>query len=106
MSGYDEDTDEPWGMWEGQCQACDCYGRVNDLMLCEDCAAKLERDLIRQRDWDYSAAAWGLPPEAREELRRQVIAQFGAALELIAPPEKGREKKKKKNKGPGRERPG
>ena len=88
MSLLDEDTDEPWGIWDGKCQACDGYGRVNDLSLCEDCAGKLERDLIRQREWDYSASAFGLPSEAREALRRQVIAKFGEALELIAPPEK------------------
>jgi hypothetical protein len=73
-------SDELWGVWDGQCQACDLFGRVNDLGLCEDCATKLERDLIRQRDWDYSALAFGLPSEAREELRRQVIAQYGETL--------------------------
>ena len=57
----------------------------SDGSLCEECAGKLERDLIRQREWDYSASAFGLPPEAREELRRRVIAEFGDALELIAP---------------------
>ena len=83
MPPFDENTDASWGFWDGQCQACDRYGPVNDLSLCEDCAGKLERDLIRQRDWDYSASAFGLPPEAREALRRQVIAEFGEALELI-----------------------
>ena len=52
MYESDENGDELWGEWDGQCQACDCWGRVNDLMLCENCAAMLERDLIRQRDWD------------------------------------------------------
>jgi hypothetical protein len=86
MIPFDEDEDEPWGIWDGQCQACDRYGPVNDMSLCEDCAGKFERDLIRLREWDYSASAFGLPAEAREELRRQVIAESGAALELIAPP--------------------
>ncbi|MCK4315922.1 MAG: hypothetical protein KAX24_09140, partial [Anaerolineae bacterium] len=85
-----EDTDELWGLWDGQCQACDCLGRVNDLLLCEDCAAMLDRDLIRQRDWAYSAMAFGVPPEHREELRRQIIAQFGEEIELIAAPEETR----------------
>ena len=80
----DENAEEPWGIWDGKCQACDCYGPVDDMSLCEECAGKLERDLIRQREWDYSASAFGLPPEAREELRRLVIAEFGEALELIA----------------------
>ena len=86
MHEFDENDDELWGLWDGQCQACDVYGPVNDMLLCETCADKLERDLIRQREWDYAAAAFGLSPAAREELRRQVIAQYGAALELIAPP--------------------
>ena len=93
MDELEENGDELWGLWDGQCQACDSWGRVNDLMLCENCAAMLERDLIRQRDWDYAASAFGVPPEAREELRRQVIAQFGAALELIVPPEEARNKR-------------
>ena len=47
----------------------------------------LERDLIRQRAWDYTASAFGLSSDAREALRRRVIAQFGAAFELIVPPD-------------------
>jgi hypothetical protein len=93
MFEFDEDIDEAWGIWDGQCQACDRYGPVDDLSLCEDCGPKLERDLIRQRAWDYSAMAFGLSDQDREELRRQVIAQFGQALELIAPPEKTRKKR-------------
>jgi hypothetical protein len=85
MPELDEEIEEPFGLWEGQCQACDMWGPVDDLMLCEVCTARLERDLIRQRDWEYSASAFGLSPEAREELRRQVVAEFGEALELIAP---------------------
>lgn len=96
MSEFEEELEEPFGLWEGQCQACDRWGPVNDLMLCETCAARLERDLIRQRDWDYSASAFGLSPEAREELRQQVVAQFGEALELIAPARKPRRKRRKR----------
>ena len=47
---FGEDLEEPFGLWEGQCQVCDMWGRVDDLMLCEDCTAKLECDLIRQRE--------------------------------------------------------
>ena len=50
-----KDTDEKWGWYNGQCHACDLWGCVDDLGLCETCRTKLERDLIRQRDWDYSA---------------------------------------------------
>lgn len=34
---------------------------VNDLGLCEDCASKLDRDMIRKRDWAYSVLAFGCP---------------------------------------------
>jgi hypothetical protein len=64
MIEFDEDTDEEWGWYDGQCYACDLFGRVDDLGLCEECRTKLERDLIRQRDWDYSAWAFGLSPYA------------------------------------------
>jgi hypothetical protein len=95
MYEFDEHDDEQWGLWDGQCQACDVYGPVDDMMLCENCGEKLERDLIRQREWDlirqrewdYAATAFGLSPTDREKLRHQVIAQYGAALELIFPPE-------------------
>lgn len=76
-------------MYGGQCVACDLWGRVNDLGLCEECADKLERDLIRKRDWDYSASAFGLSVDDREKLRRQIIARHGKAMELIAPSTKG-----------------
>ena len=74
---------ETFGLWEGQCQACDTWGPVNDLMLCEECDAKIQRDLIRARDWDYVAAAFGLDDEGRERLRAEVIRQYGAKNELI-----------------------
>jgi hypothetical protein len=34
------------------------------------------RDLIRQRDWDYSALAYGVPPEKREALRNEIIGYY------------------------------
>jgi len=92
MIEFDENGDELWGLWDGplaaahsagECQACDRYERVDDMMFCKNCGQKLERDLIRRRDWDYAASAFGLADDAREELRRQVIAQFGESLELI-----------------------
>ena len=104
----DELTDasgEAWGMYDGQCVACDLLGRVNDLGLCEECAGKLERDLIRERDWDYAveynavdaernaAYAFGLSDDDREKLRRQVVAQCGEALEFIAPIKEARKKR-------------
>lgn len=105
MPEFEDDNDDPWPGYEGQCRACDLFGPVDDLSLCDECAARLERDLIRQRDWDYAAAAFGLSAEGRERLRREVIAQFGAALELVAPdppPQKQRKRgssKRKKKSG-------
>jgi hypothetical protein len=101
---YEEGDDSSRG-YEGQCLACDAWGRVDDLGLCDDCAAKLDRDLIRQREWDYSVTAFGVSSGDREKLRQQVIAQFGAALELIAAPGEQpsrRRKKRRKTRKPRR----
>lgn len=87
MIEFDEDTDEEWEGYDGQCCACDRWGQVDDLGLCEECRTKFERDLVRLRDWDYSAWAFGLSDEGREVLYREVIAQHGKKLELIAPPD-------------------
>ena len=77
------EDEELFGIWEGQCQACEMWGPVNDLMLCEECDAKIQRDLIRARNWDYVAAAFGLDNEGRKRLRAEVIRQYGAQNELI-----------------------
>lgn len=77
----------------GECAYCDMFRPLNDQGLCLVCAAMLERDtsassaqaLIRQRDWEYSATAFLLSDEAREELRRKVVAEYGEGLELIDP---------------------
>ena len=96
---FDSDDNE-WGCYDGCCQSCDTYGRVNDLSLCIECAGKIERDLIRQRDWDYTASAYGVPPDGRERLRDDVIKKYGAALELIIekPSSKETRSSQKKNK--------
>jgi len=75
--------DNTFGTWDGQCRACDTWTRVNDLLLCKECDAKIQRDLIRARDWDYVAAAFGLDDQGREQLRAQVIRLYGAKNELI-----------------------
>ncbi len=59
------------------------WGMVNDIMLCEECDARIQRDLIRARDWDYVAAAFGLNEEGREQLRAEVIGLYGAENEMI-----------------------
>jgi hypothetical protein len=84
MDAEIEDDDE-CGFYEAECAGCDLFTRVDDVGLCSDCVGKLERDLIRQRDWEYSGLVYGVPAEKREELRHHVIKAHGAALELIAP---------------------
>jgi hypothetical protein len=104
------DDDRQFGLWDGKCQACDAYGPVDDMSLCEECAGKLERDMIRNRDWDYSASAFGCPPDRLEELRDRVIREHGERLELLAPtspdglpPKPSRRRRKRKRRG-GRNR--
>jgi hypothetical protein len=86
----------------GECQGCDTFKNLNDLGLCDDCAEKLDRDLIRQRDWAYSSLAFAVPPSKHEELRQNIISVYGEKLELIAPsknsPTSKKPKKKRKKK--------
>jgi hypothetical protein len=77
------EDEDAFGLWEGQYRACDMWGMVNDLLLCEECDAKIQRDLIRARDWEYAAVAFGLDNEGRKRLRAEVIRQYGAKNELI-----------------------
>jgi hypothetical protein len=98
MTYNNMEDDETFGLWEGQCQACDMWGRVNDLMLCEECDAKIQRDLIRARDWDYVAAAFGLSDEGRERLRAEVIRQYGAKNELILDDRRPQRKRRKRRR--------
>jgi len=86
--GEEEDeyiADEFWSSFEGECQGCGSYLPLNDVGLCDECAEKLDRDLIRQGDWEYSSLAFGVPIEQREALRQRVIRQFGDSYELISP---------------------
>ena len=105
---FDSEDDEfnGYGFYEGECQGCDIFQALDDMGLCAECAAKLDRDLIRERDWDYSVTAFGVPDSKREELRKEVIKHHGEKLELIAPTKvttkkskKNRRKKKRKRSG-------
>jgi hypothetical protein len=82
----------------GECQGCDSFVSLDDLGLCDLCSDKLARDMIRKRDWAYSALAYGVPREQQEELRRKVIAQYGEKLELIAPSGKSKSNRKRKKR--------
>jgi len=69
------------------CVGCDRrVAQRDDLGLCPDCAAKLDRDMIRARDWERSWTAWHTPADQREALRAAVLARAGAGYELIVPP--------------------
>ena len=95
---YDELND--FGFYEGECQGCDIFQPLNDLGLCAECAGKLERDLIRKRDWDYTISGYGIGPAEREEIRKDVVKNYGEKLELIAPdkPKKKKQKAKKRKR--------
>jgi hypothetical protein len=88
----DDSTDE---LINAFCVACDLPLPVNDLGLCDTCFAKLERDLIRSRDWAYSVTAFGVAPDQLEGLRERVIRDYGAAYELIESPKKPKNKRSK-----------
>ena len=81
------------------CRGCFLPLPTNDLGLCDNCDAKLERDLIRMRDWEYSAEAFGMPDERLEALRDRAIREYGAAYELL---EQSHEYKPKKKRGKSR----
>jgi hypothetical protein len=68
-----------------ECPCCDDFGPVGHIGICDTCAAKLDRDMIRERALNYSATAFMVVPEKREALRAATIAKYGVALELIAP---------------------
>lgn len=91
---FDED-EEDHGLNEGLCKACGMPGRLDCVGLCAGCSAMLDRDMIRQRAWEYSNSAFGVAPEKREDLRKAVISQYGKALELIAGEPEPRRKRRK-----------
>jgi len=65
---------------------------------CKECGGIFDCDLIRQKDWDYSVSTFGVPESKREELRKEVIKQYGAKHELIAPADRIQKKSKKKKR--------
>jgi hypothetical protein len=90
-----------------ECQGCDTYLPVNDQCLCSDCSNKLERDLIRERSWDYSYICYGTDLSKRDKLRNDIIKKYGEKLELISPSIKDKnnnQNKFKKNRNKKRNR--
>jgi hypothetical protein len=52
MNEFYEDLDEDEiSRYEAECQGCDLWGPVDYMGLCDDCAGKFERDMIRKREW-------------------------------------------------------
>ena len=54
--------------------------------------------MTQKRDWDYTISGYGIGPAEREEIRKEIIKNYGEKLELIAPdkPKKKKQKAKKK----------
>jgi len=93
-----DDDEERFGLnIKGECQGCDEILPLNDLRLCDECAGKMDRDLIRMRDWDYSALAFGVPEDRREALRDFIISKHGPHNELLASDEE-QQRHRRKNK--------
>lgn len=93
---YQKDESSTDELIDTICVGCDLPFPVNDLGLCDDCSAKLERDLIRSRDWEYSVTAFAVAPDQLEGLRERIIRDYGADYELIESPDT--KKRKPKNK--------
>jgi len=51
--------------------------------------------MMRMRDWEYSAEAFGVPDEQLEALRDRVIRDYGAAFELLEQPHEYKPKNKR-----------
>ena len=92
------ETETDFGRHEAECAGCEQFHHVNESGLCENCSQKLERDLIRKRDWAYSVTAYGMSDERREDMRRQIVDNFGEGLELVAPPRQIVMKRKRRNR--------
>lgn len=91
-----DNMDSAFSPYKSECQGCDMFLPVNDLGLCEDCAGKLDRDMIRKRDWAYSVLAFGCAKDKLEDLRNDIIKKYGNKFELIADDKP--KKKKQRNK--------
>ena len=80
----EEAFDEIFGEGEGPCGVCGTDDPVDEMGFCETCADKFERDTLRLRRWKYSITAAYTPGEEYEDLRRDVIEQFGEELEILS----------------------
>jgi predicted amidophosphoribosyltransferase len=90
------EKEETSGTDNALCKGCDADAPLDEIGLCADCAAKLDRDFIRQREWDYSVSAFRLTTPKREELRRYVIKKHGPQLELIVAEKQPRRRRRRR----------
>ena len=96
---FEDDNDEL--EFCGECAGCDVFGPVDSNGLCDECGPKLERDLIRQGEWDYTIVGFGLPKSERAAYRAKIISEYGEAMELIAdqrPSQAARKKQQSRRK--------
>jgi len=100
MNTRNPDALEPKGFTttQAECYGCDLVTEVDDMTLCSECASKLDRDMIRLRDWDRSMTAWTTPKDKRESLRDEIIKKHGTHLELISVEESSSSKATKKRR--------
>lgn len=71
--------------YEGECHGCFMIKKVNHIPFCESCNSKMERDLVRQRSYDYSELTAHLSSkEAKEIVRKNIVSKYGSDLELIS----------------------
>ncbi|WP_341285801.1 hypothetical protein [Priestia megaterium] len=70
--------------YEGECHGCFMIKKVNHIPFCESCNSKMERDLVRQRSYDYSELTVHLSSkEAKENVRKNIIFKYGPKLEIV-----------------------
>jgi len=70
--------------YEAECFGCYIIKKVNHIPFCKSCNNKKERDLVRQRSYDYSELTAHLSSlEDKERVRKDIINKYGEKLELI-----------------------
>ena len=77
------------------CQGCDVQTTLNALGFCNTCSDKLDRDLMRLRNWEHTTLGADLEVGERENQRRDIISQYGKELELILPKRNSSQRKKR-----------
>ena len=92
------DKSENNGDGIGECAACGLFQILYNNYMCEECTGMLERDLIRQKDWEYSAIAYGMSDNQREELYKETIRKYGNDLEMIKMDKRKKNRNKRKRK--------